>query len=422
MAHRLLVRGARQLLTLRGPAGPRRGANASDLGLVEEGAFLVEDGIITHIGPARRIENLGSARSAEPLDVQGRVVMPGFIDCQTSLIHGSRSLEEHAGRHGADLPLGAPEPPVFWSEMRMIRTATAKRLTAQARIAIARMAANGTTTLDIHSGSGLDEASELKVLRIAHSLDQEPVGVHATFHAAHLTPPEFAGCPDTFLDFLLAELLPQVVRRRLALASAVTCDAGGFGITQARRYLLVARDLGLSLTIHASRFANLGGVQLGISLDARVVSHLEMASRAEIAALASSNTIAVLIPGAAFRGSVSRPAPARALLDSGAAVALATGCNPFDSPIYSMPVVHSLACAQLHMTPAECITATTINAAYALGVASHAGSLEAGKHADFLVLAASDYREIPHALGANLVSATYRHGRRLHVGRLHATD
>lgn len=407
MAHRLLVRGARQLLTLRGPAGPRRGAAMRDLGIIEEGAFLVEDGIITHIGPARRIENLSVARNAEPVDAQGRVVMPGFIDCHTSLIHGARRVDPFAGGsffNGATIP-----PPSFWPAMRAFRGATAKRLTAYARTAIASMAPNGTTTLNIHSGYGLDESSELKLLRIAAALDQEPLGIHSTFHA-RVTPPEFAGCPDSFLDYVLADLLPNIVRRRLAASAAVFCDAGGFSVTQARRYLLAARQHGLSLTVHASRYANIGAVQLAVDLEARAVSHLESANPAEIACLAASRAVATLLPGAVFHGMLPRPAPARELIESGAAVALASGCNPIDSPIYSMPVVLSLACAQLRMTPAESLTAATINAAHALGIGGETGSLESGKHADFLILAASDYRELPYALGANLVSATYRHG------------
>jgi imidazolonepropionase len=379
-----------------------------DPGIIEEGAFLVEDGIITHIGPARRIENLSAARTAEPVEVHGRVVMPGFVDCHTHLIHGARRVDSFAG--GPFLTATTIPQPSFWPALRAVRGATARRLTAHARAAIACMVSNGTTTLNIHSGYGLDESSELKLLRIAAALEQEPLSVKPTFHAAHVTPPEFAGCPDSFLDYLLADLLPGVARRRLAAAAAISCDAGAFSVTQARRYLLAARENGLSLTVHASRYANIGAVQLAVDLEARVVSHLESANPAEIACLAASRAIATLIPGAAFHGVLPRPAPARQLIDSGAAVALATGCNPIDSPIYSMPVVLSLACAQLRMTPAEALTAATINAAHALGIAGETGSLESGKHADFLILAASDYRELPFALGADLVAATYRHG------------
>lgn len=420
MAHRLLVRGARQLLTLRGTAGPRRGAAIRDLGIIEDGAFLVEDGIITHIGQARRIENLGAARSAELLEVQGRVIMPGFVDCHTCLIHGARYLDDSANAPAELFSTPAQVSPLFWSAMRALRGATAKRLTAQARTAIGSMASNGTTTVNVHSGFGLDESSELKILRIAAALDQEPLGVNATFHAARVTPPEFAGCSDPYLDYLLADLLPNVVRRRLASSAAVSCDAGAFTVTQARRYLLAARELGLSLTVHASRHANIGAVQLAVDFDARCVSHLESADAQEIACLAASRTVATLLPGAAFYGAMSRPAPARALIDAGAAVAIASGCNPIDSPIYSMPIVLALACAQLRMTPAEALTAATINAAHALGMASETGSLESGKQADFLILAAADWRELPHALGANLIAATYRRGHPINSGTVYS--
>ena len=195
MAHRLLVRGARQLLTLRGPAGPRRGAASRDLGIIEDGAFLVEDGIVTHIGPASRVESLASARSAPSLEVQGRVVMPGFVDCHAYPVQASRCLDGVATGPLDSLFAHPPIPPDFWSALRALRGATTKRLTAQTRASIACMTANGTTTLNIHSGYGLDEASELKVLRIAAALDQEPLAIVATFHAAHVTPPEYPGCP-----------------------------------------------------------------------------------------------------------------------------------------------------------------------------------------------------------------------------------
>jgi len=364
----------------------------SDLGIIDDGAFLVEDGIITHIGPASRIESLAAARSAQPLEVHGHVVMPGFIDCHTAIIQAARCQ------------------PDFWPAVRALRAATAKRLTAQARSTLECMAANGATSLNIHSGYGLDESSELKTLRIAAALDQEPLAVSATFHAAHRTPPEFA-CPDSYLQLVISELLPNVVRRRLASAVAVSCDAEYFSVVQARRFLLAARELGLSLSVHASRYANIGAVQLAVDIEARSIAHLESANREEIACLAASPAIAILLPGAYFHGAVPRPAPARALIDAGAAVARATGCNPVDSPIFSIPAVLVLACAQLAITPAEALTASTINAAHALGIASHSGSLEAGKNADFLILAASDYRDISQTLGANLVAATLIRGR-----------
>jgi imidazolonepropionase len=365
----------------------------SDLGIIDDGAFLVEDGIITHIGPASRIENLAAARSAQPLEVHGHVVMPGFIDCHTSIIQAARCQDG------------------FWPAVRALRATTSKRLTAQARNTLECMAANGTTSLNIHSGYGLDESSELKTLRIAAALDLEPLAVCATFHAAHRTPPEFAGCPDSYLDFVISELLPNVARRRLASAAAVSCDADFFSVVQARRFLLAARELGFPLSVHASRNANIGAVQLAVDVEARTVAQLESANREEIACLAASRAIAILLPGAYFYGAALRPAPARPLIDAGAAVSLATSCNPVDSPIFSMPVVLALACAQLAMSPAEALTAATINAAHALGLASHSGSLESGKNADFLVLAASDYRDLPQALGANLVAATSIRGR-----------
>ncbi len=411
MAKRLLVRGARQLLTLRGPSGPRRGAAMRELGIIESGVMLVEDGVITNIGPARRVENLGAARDAEELDATGCVVMPGFVDSHTHLIHGPPRLSDYEAQiEGKSYKeISAAGGGILWT-VKMVRDATARRLEAQAGADARRMAACGTTTVEVKSGYGLDEGGELKCLRVAAWLDSRPLEVIRTFLGAHVTPPEFSGHADRYIDWLISELLPAVAARRLAQFADVYCDEGAYTLAQARRYLSAAKDAGLGLRIHAAQFQDLGAVRMAVELGARSVDHLENLDLRDIDMLARSPVVATLLPGSVFHMGLSRYAPARALIDAGAAVALATDYNPGTSPTWNMQMVLALACTQMHMTPAEAITAATLNGAHALGLGGLTGSLEAGKQADFVVMGVPDYREVPYHFGANHARVTVKRG------------
>lgn len=410
MTRRLLVRGARQLLTLRGPSGPRRGDGLKELAIIENGAMVVEGGLITAIGPARRVENLASVRGAEELDVSGRVVMPGFVDSHTHLVHGPPRLEDFTGRiAGRTYQEIAAAGGGILASVRAVRGASAHRLRAQAARDLQRMAACGTTVVEAKSGYALDAAGELRCLRILQSLDGAPVEVVPTFLGAHWVPPEFEG-PEAYTSFLVDELLPLAASKKLARFADVYCDRDAFPLAQARRYLEAARRLGLGLRIHAAQFHDLGAVALAVELGARSVDHLENIAPSSLPILAASPVIATLLPGSVFHLGLSRYAPARTLIDSGAAVALATDFNPGTSPTWNMQMILALACTQMRMTPAEAISAATINAAHALGIAARTGSLEAGKQADFIVLHASDYRELPYYFGANQVALTVKRG------------
>lgn len=411
MGKSLLVRGARQLLTLRGPSGPRRGAALRDLAIIESGALLVEDGMVSSVGPARRVENLAAARRAEEIDATGCVVMPGFVDSHTHLVHGPPRLADYEARlEGRTYrEIAADGGGIAWT-LKAVRQSTAQRLERQAATDLARMAACGTTTVEAKSGYAQDLAGELKSLRLLHELDGHPLDIVPTFLGAHVTPPEFKGNPEGYIDFLIRQLLPQVARKKLAGFADVYCDEGAFTYTQALRYLQAASRLGLAARIHAAQFKDLGAVRLALETRARSVDHLEALDPGDIEPLARSATLATLLPGSVLHLGLSRYAPARALIDAGAAVALATDYNPGTSPTWNMQMVVSLACSQMRMTPAEAISAATVNGACALGVDGRAGTLEAGKQADFLVLNVSDYREIPYYFGANHVRATVKRG------------
>lgn len=406
MSRTILVRRAAQLLTLRGPAGPRRGAALRDLGLIRDGAVLIRDGRIVEAGPTRAIEKL--ARGAREIDARGRVVMPGFVDSHTHLVFGPPRLEDYEMRlAGATYAGIAAAGGGILSSVRAVRRTPAARLEKQARAWLDVMARHGTTTVEAKTGYGLDVASELKTLRVLERLDVIP-----TFLGAHVVPPEHA--PDAYIDSVCGELMRKIRRRNLARFADVYCERDAFTPEQARRYLETARELGFLLKIHAEQFSRTGGVRVAVDLGAVSADHLEHAQTEEAELLARSQTIATLLPGSVFHLHLNRYAPARELIDRGAAVALATDFNPGTSPTCNMQMILSLACIEMRMTPAEAISASTINGAHALRRAESAGSLEPGKQADAIILNASDYREIPYHFGVNAVHMTIRRGEVIH--------
>ena len=404
----LLVRGVRQLLTLHGLPEPRRGAALRDLGIIEHGALLARNGIIEEVGPARRVENLALARGAEEIDATGRVVMPGFVDSHTHLADGGPWLDDYEARLAGADPLDAM---TGWkAALHALRTTSARRLEGRVRATLEGMARHGTTTVEAKAGFGGDTATELKVLRVLARLDGHPLDIAATYLA--VKPLLAPGCgrpsaPD--LDRARAQMLPGIARRGMAAFADVILEEGG--LDAAVRYLETARRLGFLLKVHADQFTCDGGALLAVQHGAASADHLEYACAEEVEALAHSGTVATLLPGSAFYLGSSRYAPARALVEAGAAIALASNFNPNTSPTYSMPAMLALACSQMRLTPAEAIAAATINGAHALRRAAQVGSLEVGKAADFIVLNAADYREVPCRLGVNPVHITVKRGR-----------
>ena len=399
-ASRLLVRDLAQLVTPAGGEAPLRGDALGRVEVLEEAFVLCEDGRITATGQMRELERLEG--EVEEVDGSGRCAVPGLVDCHTHACFAGDRVEEFSLRAG-----GATYEELHAAGGGILSTVRATRATDEAELkaAVGRhrdwMLRAGTTTFESKSGYGLDRETELASLRVIAAEGGVP-----TWLGAHAVPPEFADA-DAYLDFILAEVLPEAAR--LAEAADVFVEEGAFEPAQARRYLEACRDSGLALRLHADQFTERGGVPLAIELGARSVDHLEATGPEGVRALAASGVVAVLLPVSALF--LDRPMPpARALADAGAAIALATAFNPGSSFCESLPIACSLACTQLHLSPEEALAACTVNAAYVLGRSDRIGRAAAGYDADLVLLDAPDWRHLAYHLGGDLVSTVIRHG------------
>lgn len=414
-----MIRGASQIVTVSGRA-PRRGKALADAGVLRNAALLVRDGVIAAVGPAPSVERLKESKSAESLDLDGRVVLPGFVDAHTHLIHAASRAEEYELRiRGASYEEIARKGGGILNSVKKLRAATSDELKGRARIFLERFAEHGTTTLEAKSGYGLDATSELRILSLHKELDAEqPLEIVSTFLGAHVLPEEYRGKPQgtqQYLDLLEKQLIPEVAQNGLAEFCDVFCDRGAFSLSESRQVLLAGKREGMKPRVHAEQLSHTGATRLGVELGAASCDHLEHVKLADIRALGKSNTVATLLPGCDFHLGLHRYAQARRLIDSGAIVALATDCNPGTSPTLSMPMILSLACTQLGMTPAEAISAATINTAYSLGRHRRIGSIEKGKQADLAVFEVADYREIPYYFGMNTCWMTTKRGEVIHM-------
>jgi imidazolonepropionase len=397
---RTLIRGARQVLTLRGAPTPRRGTDLQNLGIVEDGSILIEDGKIRDVGSTHRIENLAVARGAIEIPAYGRVLMPGFIDCSTQLVSGPRRA-----------PHGAEDSDPIGAGLRSTRDATAARLEADATATLRRCLQYGTTAIEARSGAGLDEASELKLLRaIAHLRKEQPLHIISTFFGASRISPERAADPNAYIDELIAKWLPVIHQKDLASFIAVSCDRSTFDHAQCRRVLAAAKRFSIPAKVHTGITGTSQGVSLAVEFEARTAEYLHHLSERDIAMLAASEIIAVVTPSFRFHEPSGAVPPARKLIESGAALAIASGYDRATSPSFSLPMAIATACHELHMPPSEGIAAATINAAHAIGRAGSTGSIEPGKDANLLILETSDYRDLAYESGINPVYLTMIRG------------
>jgi imidazolonepropionase len=410
----LLIGGASQIVTMRGL--PRRGDQLSNIAILRDGAILVRDGVISTVGPSSKIEKLRESKKAEKLDVGGRVVLPGFVDAHTHLVHAaSRAQEYELKIRGASYEEIARKGGGILNSVKTLRAATAGELKSRARGFLELFAEHGTTTIEAKSGYGLDATSELRILSLHKELDAEqPLEIVSTLLGAHVVPTEYrgkSGGTRQYLELLEEQLIPEVAENGLAEFCDVFCERGAFSVSESRRVLEAGKARGLIPRVHAEQLSNTGAARMGVGLGAASCDHLEYLQPADIRALGKSKTVATLLPGCDFHLGLSKYAPARSLIDAGAIVALATDFNPGTSPTLSMPMILSLACSQLRMSPAEAIAAATINAAYSLRRENRIGSLEPGKQADLAVFEVADYREIPYYFGMNTCWMTMKRGK-----------
>ncbi len=411
----IVIEHAAELVTLAGPAGPRRGAAQSDLGIVQDGAVAVgEDGRILAVGSTDHVRAaVDLAVDGRVIDASGLAVLPGFVDPHTHAVFAGDRVEEFARRlEGADyLEILAGGGGIL-STVRATRAASVARLEERARGYLDEMLRHGTTTVEIKSGYGLSTEDELKMLRVASSLGRQgPQRVVATFLGAHAVPPEYRDHPDAYVDLVVEAMIPAVAAEGLARFCDVFCERGAFSVEQSRRVLEAGLEHGLAPKIHAEQKSSLGGARLAAALGAVSADHLEHATEEDVAALAEAGTVAVLLPGAALMLMETTWAPARRLIEAGVPVALATDFNPGSCPILSMPLILGLACLRRLLTPAEAVVAATLNAAYAVGLGQEVGSLEAGKRADLAILDAPSHQHLAYWFGRNLVRTVVKDGR-----------
>jgi imidazolonepropionase len=413
----LLVHSAGQVCVV--PAqegGPQRGEAMGELGIIEDGALAAREGRIVAVGPSADLRAAYDA--AQTIDASGKVVTPGFVDPHTHVVWaGDRAAEFEMRVAGASYMEIMQAGGGINSTVQQTRAASLGELVAQSRPRLERMLAYGTTTVEAKTGYGLDTETEIKLLEAILALDAElPIDVVPTFLGAHAIPPEYEGRTDAFVNLLVEEMTPQVgawsrEKGVSQLFCDVFCEEGVFDVAQSRRILEAGRAEGMALKIHADEFVPLGGTALAVELGATSADHLVATPEADIAALGEGGTIAVGLPGTPFGLGHSEYTPARAILEAGGALALATDCNPGTSWCESMQFVVALGCRYMKLTPAQALVAATLNAAHAVGRGDEIGSLEAGKQADLLVLDVPDYRHLGYRFGGNLVETVVKRGQ-----------
>ena len=414
----MLIHSASQLLTIRGT--PQRGDSFGALGLIEDGAVLIQDEKIIATGST---PDLLAEYPDEPrLDVSGCAVLPGFVDPHTHIVwSGDRAAEFELKMSGASYMDILADGGGILSTVRKTRESSIEELMTETRGRLTRMFAYGTTTAEAKTGYGLETKAELRMLQTILALDGAgPLELAPTFLGAHAIPPEYKKNPQGYTDMVCAEMLPFLHQWWVGQPSTihlplpfvdVFCETGAFTLAQSRQILTKARELGFPLKVHADEFDNLGGVSLAVELGAISADHLVKISSKDIQALSGSNTVAVSLPCTPFGLAETEYSPAGEIINAGGILALATDCNPGTAWNESMQFVIALACRMMKLTPAQAIVAATINAAHAICRADRIGSIEPGKQADLLVLSVADYRQLGYRFGTNLVRQVIKRGR-----------
>ena len=399
--------------TISTPTGnsARKGAEMAALKTSPNGAIVVDNGIITYVGPQDSMPQISDSERYNVIDAGGRAVLPGFVDSHTHLIFGGYRPDEFEWRLKGDSYMSIMERGGgIQSTVNATRTEDVNSLVDKAQWFINRMSAMGVTTVEAKSGYGLDTATELKMLEAIDRLATTPgqkLRIISTFLGAHAVPKEYKGRTGEYVDMMIKEMLPAVKGK--AKFCDIFTEKNVFEIEDSRRFLKAAREAGFQLKLHADEIVTLGGAELAAELGAVSADHLLHVSDKGVADMAKAGVVATLLPLTAF--TLKEPyAPARKFIDNGAAVALATDLNPGSCFSGSIPLTIALACIYMGMSIEETITALTLNGAAALDIAQSTGSLEPGKEADIIILNYENYRMLPYYVGMNCVSTVISRG------------
>ncbi|WP_226657609.1 imidazolonepropionase [Pseudalkalibacillus hwajinpoensis] len=420
MTARLLIKNAAQLITVSGYSDrPAIKEEMSQIGLIENGAMYIEDGIIVEVGTSTRIVEKYKELTAqtEQIDATGKVVTPGLIDPHTHLVHAGTRENEYAMRLQGKSYMEIMEAGGgIHATTRATQKASYEELFEQSRKRLDQFLLHGVTTVEAKSGYGLTLEHEIKQLEVAKQLhESHPVDVISTFMGAHAIPLSEKSNPETFVSKVISEMIPEVANRKLATFNDVFCEHGVFTPDQSKRILEAGKEYGLIPKIHADEIEPYSGAELAAEVGAISADHLLRASDQGIKDMADAGVMGVLLPGTAFF-LMADFAQSRKMIEAGVGVALSTDANPGSSPTLSLPFIMNLGCLKMGMTPEEVLTATTINAAHAIGCADATGSLEAGKKADITIFDVPNYLTLSYQYGMNHVDTVIKGGVPLVVG------
>ena len=407
----LLIENAAQVLTLN--AGENAVKAEEQLAIVGNGSIAIADGRIVWVGPSHQLSrqvDLSSRPSR--VEASGKTVLPGFIDSHTHLLFaGTREKEFELRLQGATYQEIAAKGGGIKSTVRMTRQAGKEELLAVGGKHLDQMLSLGTTTVEAKSGYGLSLKDEIKMLEVLRDLDRaHPVDVVPTFMGAHEIPPEYAGKKDDYVRLVIEEMIPAVAENGLAVFCDVFCEEGVFSPEESRGILEAGKRWGLEAKIHADELTSLGGAELAAELGAVSADHLLFASDTGMERMAEKGVVATLLPGTAFFLFLGRYAAARKMIAKGVTVALASDFNPGSCMTQSLPLITTIACTQMRMTPAEAILGITLHAAMALKKEGEIGSLKTGKQADLAILDIPDYRHLSYHFGVNHVWKVVKNG------------